>query len=661
MGNPRMRAARPATRFMLLSVSMFTAVIVTANAVGTGGDESVEASAFTRTVPRNTADLRAIQDAAARVADHLTRCTVGIQLGPAHASGVIVSKDGYVLTAAHVVARPGLAVQIRLWNGRQVAGRTLGMNPDVDGGLIRITSRRTWSHVPLVPRSEAPKPGDWCLALGHPGGYHPDRSAPVRLGRVISADDYVIRSDCPIQGGDSGGALFDLEGRVTGIHSRISEDLTVNLHVPSATFQDTWDQLKAARVTRHAAPSRFLALFDTNHDGTIERSEIPVGPFRKAFDRIAADFNLDPNESFAIEELRGRIGLAVDLPDRLDLRNPFPLPDRFLGDIMPRDNILSPNRFVRGADVRSVFGDAVKRANPSVVRIELDEDPVVLGTIISSDGWVVTKASALANALVDADSGSDDRFVCRLTDGRRLAAEQAGSDTKHDLALLHVDARNLPAVEWIRNANPKIGTWLISSSGTPRPASVGVVSVLPRAISRSRGVLGIHIGEHSQGVLVTGIADDSGAERAGLTRGDVVTHVKERAVHSIQQLQAAIRRFRVGDAVELTVLRDAKPQERTVVLGMYRDAFFRDDEQLAGPLSRRRDDFPDVIQHDSVLRPEQCGGPVVDLDGRVLGINIARADRTASYAVPTRTVEKVVATLRAASKRDVTETDAAPK
>ena len=55
---------------------------------------------------------------------------------------------------------------------------------------------------------------------------------------------------------------------------------------------------------------------------------------------------------------------------------------------------------------------------------------------------------------------------------------------------------------------------------------------------------------------------------------------------------------------------------------------------LGGKLSVRRFGFPLAFQHDTVLRPSDCGGPVVDLDGRVVGFNIARAGRTESYALP---------------------------
>ena len=56
--------------------------------------------------------------------------------------------------------------------------------------------------------------------------------------------------------------------------------------------------------------------------------------------------------------------------------------------------------------------------------------------------------------------------------------------------------------------------------------------------------------------------------------------------------------------------------------------------------------FPNVLQHDADVFPEQCGGPLVGLDGRLLGLNIARADRVVSYAIPAKNVLEVYRELR---------------
>jgi serine protease Do len=70
---------------------------------------------------------------------------------------------------------------------------------------------------------------------------------------------------------------------------------------------------------------------------------------------------------------------------------------------------------------------------------------------------------------------------------------------------------------------------------------------------------------------------------------------------------------------------------------------------MGGKLSLRRTGFPVVLQHDTVLAPEDCGGPLVDLDGAAVGLNIARAGRTESYALPADVVIAAVKTLRSAA------------
>ena len=70
----------------------------------------------------------------------------------------------------------------------------------------------------------------------------------VRLGRVLAFADSAIRTDCTLVGGDSGGPLFDMYGRVVGIHSRIGTPITANIHVPVDTYRETWERLVAAEV-----------------------------------------------------------------------------------------------------------------------------------------------------------------------------------------------------------------------------------------------------------------------------------------------------------------------------------------------------------------------------------------------------------------------------
>jgi serine protease Do len=162
---------------------------------------------------------------------------------PGSGSGVIVQKDGLILTAAHVTQATGESIMITFPDGRRVKGVALGANRTTDAGMARITEEGEWPAVE-IGSSDKMRLGDWCVAMGHPGGFSFDRRPPVRLGRIWQRDlDGAIRSSCPLIGGDSGGPLFDLEGRVIGINSSIHGSLEQNRHVAIDTLREDWDRM----------------------------------------------------------------------------------------------------------------------------------------------------------------------------------------------------------------------------------------------------------------------------------------------------------------------------------------------------------------------------------------------------------------------------------
>jgi S1-C subfamily serine protease len=219
-------------------------------------------SIFSGSIPEDASDLRAMQARQQELAKKVIPATVAVQVGPAQGSGVIISPDGYVLTAAHVAGNPGRRATLILHNGRRVEGKTLGVFRTLDAGLIKITGdsagdgAKPWPHAPMG-KSDDLKPGQWCLATGHPGGFQTARTVVVRVGRILSINpDLAITTDCTLIGGDSGGPLFDMQGQVIGIHSRIGGPLTLNLHVPVHTYQQTWDRLAAGEAWGRAPGSK---------------------------------------------------------------------------------------------------------------------------------------------------------------------------------------------------------------------------------------------------------------------------------------------------------------------------------------------------------------------------------------------------------------------
>jgi serine protease Do len=189
--------------------------------------------------------------------------------------------------------------------------------------------------------------------------------------------------------------------------------------------------------------------------------------------------------------------------------------------------------------------------------------------------------------------------------------------------------------------------WLASPSNSSDRLAVGVVSVAERQVARSPGVLGVLIDDLEAGATVRQVMPGSGAAAAGIKAGDVITHIAAEPVGRLAELQAAVRKHRVGDVVQVTGKRADETLEMSVRLGMPENSLGGDPTRVTGALSGRRDDFPAAIQHDTVLRPTDCGGPVVDLAGRVIGINVARADRTGSYVLPSSAVLETLDRIKA--------------
>ena len=194
-------------------------------------------------------DLKQLDQKLIAMADQAaaaTVCLISTQ-GTGSGSGVIVDSDGLILSAAHVVSALAGEIIVLFPDGKRAKAKALGADFDRDAALLRITDPGSYPYVDLADSEPLPNNG-WCVALGHPGGFDPLRTPPLRLGRIINYGAFIV-TDCTVVSGDSGGPLFDTAGRVIGIHSNIGSSLGENRHVPIKVFRDQWDDLLAGKQT----------------------------------------------------------------------------------------------------------------------------------------------------------------------------------------------------------------------------------------------------------------------------------------------------------------------------------------------------------------------------------------------------------------------------
>jgi serine protease Do len=137
-------------------------------------------------------------------------------------SGFIISPDGYILTNAHVV-KDADQVTVKLTDRREFKAKVVGVDKATDVAVIKIDAR----DLPTVKLGDASKErvGEWVVAIGAPFGFENTATAGIvsATGRSLPNEGYVrfLQTDVPVNPGNSGGPLFNLNGEVIGINSQI--------------------------------------------------------------------------------------------------------------------------------------------------------------------------------------------------------------------------------------------------------------------------------------------------------------------------------------------------------------------------------------------------------------------------------------------------------
>ena len=311
----------------------------------------------------------------------------------------------------------------------------------------------------------------------------------------------------------------------------------------------------------------------------------------------------------------------------------------------------SIRNLTQASKIRKLWEPIVAAANRSVVEVCVDERAMVLGTVVGKD-LVVTKLSEIT---VKKDEDEDAPVLSIDQGDQSWPCQQIGVDRPTDLALLRVTpttGASLTPVRWKEQAELAPGAFLASVDGSDAPFGVGVLAAEVYVHTVPRAFLGIRFANPTGGEAAIDEAVEHGAAAAaGIRSGDVVVRFGDEEIEDTDALRAAIRARQPGDKVQVTVRRGEDKVTVDVVLGTNSSPMRSDQESVWGELSEVRSGFQRVLQHDTVLKPEDCGGPVVDLSGAVVGVNVARAGRIETLALPAEDVRAVVARLLAADKK----------
>lgn len=304
------------------------------------------------------------------------------------------------------------------------------------------------------------------------------------------------------------------------------------------------------------------------------------------------------------------------------------------------------DREILTKQVTGIYGalrEPVAKVVQGTVEVRVWKKRVGYGTVVAKERVLVKWSE------VKRDIRS---LSCRTSRGEWLPATLVGIYREPDLALLQVKGLKARPVELKHNAeNLRLGTFLALARPDGEAQAMGVVSVAPRSLREAdRAFLGIEmdLSHTGDGVRVRGVSEGTAADRAKLKSGDVITKVVGKKVNGTWELSTLLQRLKPGDIIEVSFRRDDEEKEVKVELGersVRRISSLRMERMnnLGGHrYSDVRDGFRDVIQSDMQLDPEDCGAPVINLDGKVVGIAVARAGRIKTFIMPAAAIQEIL-------------------
>mgnify|MGYP001024938019 CR=1 FL=1 len=684
-----------------------------------------------------------------KLAPDLVASTVAIMVGQGSGSGVIVTADGLVITAAHVTSTPGEQMSVLLSDGRELPATSLGVDHTTDGALLKINSPGPFPFRPYI-KEKTYEIGEFAIATGHPGGPVVGRPSPIRLGRIIEAGtksgfNDAITTTATVISGDSGGPLYNLKGEVIGINSNIGMPWSVNKHVPLPAIVEKWDELMnnetigaaqsmaqqteyyfdepyaglrekfeaaleensgdpfAAELLKHPRlldphhMQDFLDRIDTEEGEGETVEEIPKAPhfgftldLKASSPTIASIQSGGPAEKAGLakgdiitsannQAVKSTITLALKLkakapltlttannktatlsPDEVPARRHFPQPVAGLISMMITNGSGKQPASIQKSNLEfltslNVLQQALQN---SVLEIKRGDKTVIHATVVSPTGRLVTKASELSKP---------EELLAHFK-GRTYPITIIGTDKATDIALISINADGLVSVRWEED-EPSPATLVFSP--LPDDMGYGVVTQPARSAPKKgfeknvsskepSAYLGVSFSPETASAIISGVDLDSPADKIGFLEGDEVIRMNGKSIDTSEELGEAISKHGPGEKITIIVKRGDKEVTLKPILdvrqakaiGTFDRTAARRDDSLSslsgrgGKLSKRRDDFPRTLYHDEVLKPQNCGAPLINRKGEVVGLNIARALRHRSLAIPAKTVNEVAKKLR---------------
>jgi hypothetical protein len=293
---------------------------------------------------------------------------------------------------------------------------------------------------------------------------------------------------------------------------------------------------------------------------------------------------------------------------------------------------------VNGMETTRAFNAAIASMRASVLTLHTpgERDPMAMATLVAP-GIAVAKASDLEGKS-SLEARDERRRVIKVSLDR--------IDEPSDLAILKVEWENGKPITWAGEI-PDLGKWVIASTPRIGMVRVGLHAANMRTIDSRGASLGAMLQDapkKKKGCLVGDVIPEAAAQKGGMEKGDIIVKADAKAITKREDLSDYLKEKKPGETVKFEVQRKGKPVKLDITLDSPSDVLdkMNRNQQMSGRTSRRKDPFPMILQTDIPVPPESMGSPLLDLEGRAIGILISRTDRVTTYALPKDVVLKVL-------------------
>lgn len=507
--------------------------------------------------------------------------TVARQQAGGQFSGVVVSKDGHILTAAHVEV-PGTVYKVMFADGKDGLAVGLGKiefaedKTRPDAAMLKIITAGSWPYAGMA-NSDDLKVYEPCISLSYPESLYQPKPI-LRFGYVSAVinDRGFIKSTCKMEPGDSGGPLFDYLGRLIGIHSAIEVAEADNYDVPVNIYLKYWDAL--------CKPTVYTALPGLTNkvaDDAMRNSIIAMPQLEnnKAFSKVASAHN---NNCYVIKStLSGKEQVVFGTLFSLKGSN-FNIKSGCI--LVSKSSLVGENPVIIDKSHKAINARVIARNKANDLALIIPETAITGGI-----NYVQQSAESL-----------------EITPGTFLVSAQP--DTVGAISISGSETFNLPKMA-------------------------------------NSAFLGIGFKSKAAPLKISYIFPNLNKSIYSLSIGDEITGINKDTINSFDGFFKNVSQYWPGDTVQLTVIHEGQSLKKDIVLDTIPQRHFdHPAEKFAGGKSVRRDGFERVFTHDAIIKPYQCGSPVFDMDGKFYGLNIARFSRTSTIALPAPIVYNFIST-----------------